>query len=151
MLHLYKINIVHYTHYSVVTSWLGFSSGSQASTAAADQARHHPHCRWQGVPKQARWHLGIFYKSRVYTKIMMMIMTTKTMMTMMRVVECCHFLPEFLHSFPGFQSQLLTRAHWCSRALFTNALALVHWNASSLHTSTLILLVWSSMSQKEKH
>ena len=59
----------------------------------------------------------MFYKSRVYTKIMMMIMTTKTMMTMMRVVECCHFLPEFLHSFPGFQSQLLLSSSYCFSSL----------------------------------
>ena len=63
-----------------------------------------------------------FLKSTACTMmvIIMPMMTTTKKLTMMRVVECCHFLPEFLHSFPGFQSQLLTTAHYCSLLTITH-------------------------------
>ena len=66
-------------------------------------------------------------------------MVTTTMM-MMRVVECCHFLPEFLHSFPGFQSQLLTTVthyYYCYCYNYCYSLLLLTTTTAAAHCSQL--------------
>ena len=71
-------------------------------------------------------------------------MTTTKKLTMMRVVECCHFLPEFLHSFPGFQSQLLTTPHYYSLPLTTAHCSLVPLQLTSVHCCSLVLLLFGN-------
>ena len=111
-----------------MTSWLGFSGGSQASTTY-----HHP---MQGATKldSPQYQEPLFRKLQEpgvrKLELEITLMTKKarlrTMWKMMKMrrrwrmsrAECCHFLPRFLHSFPGFQILLTAVPTNCARRAY---------------------------------